>query len=67
MIAHLFGARNRIRRLFLAQRDKMPPAERSIASLEIIHSLISLPIFQEKEIFFIYCPYRSEVDTTRSA
>lgn len=64
MIAHLVGARNRLRRLFLAQRDKMPQAERSIASQLIVQSLVSLPIFQDKQVFFIYCRYRSEVETT---
>ncbi len=33
-------------------------------SKKIIEQLVTLPIFQEKNRFFIYCSYRSEVETT---
>jgi len=64
MIDNLVDDRTRIRRRFLAQRDAIPPAERATWSERIIQSLVSLPIFQEKHFFFIYCHFRSEVETT---
>jgi 5-formyltetrahydrofolate cyclo-ligase len=64
MIHNLVDDRNRIRRQFLAQRDAIPLAERATGSERIIQSLVSLPIFQEKQFFFIYCHFRSEVETT---
>lgn len=33
-------------------------------SRQIIDQLVALPIFQDKNRFFIYCSYRSEVETT---
>lgn len=33
-------------------------------SRQIITTLVTLPIFQEKSRFFIYCSYRSEVETS---
>jgi 5-formyltetrahydrofolate cyclo-ligase len=64
MIHNLVDDRNRIRRQFLAQRDALPLAERATWSERIIQSLVSLPIFQVKHFFFIYCHFRSEVETT---
>jgi 5-formyltetrahydrofolate cyclo-ligase len=64
MIDKLADDRDRIRRQFLAQRDAIPLAERATWSGRIIQSLVSLPIFQEKRFFFIYCHFRSEVETT---
>jgi 5-formyltetrahydrofolate cyclo-ligase len=32
-------------------------------SRQIIEALIALPLYQEKTLFFIYCSYRSEVET----
>ena len=64
MIDNLVDDRDRIRRQFLAQRDAIPLAERATGSERIIRSLVSLPIFQEKRFFFIYCHFRSEVETT---
>jgi 5-formyltetrahydrofolate cyclo-ligase len=56
--------RNRIRRLLLAERDRMPQATRNAGSERIVASLVSLPLFSEKQVFFIYCHYRSEVTTS---
>ncbi len=64
MIDNLVDDRDRLRRQFLAQRDAIPLAERATGSEQIIQSLVSLPIFQEKLFFFIYCHFRSEVETT---
>lgn len=63
MIDNLVRERDRLRRFFLEQRDQLPLAERDAGSEQIFNTFVSLPLFQEKHIFFIYCHYRSEVRT----
>ena len=55
--------RDRLRPFFREQRDQLPLVERDAGSEQIFNTLVSLPLFQEKRIFFIYCHYRSEVRT----
>lgn len=61
MIDNLVRERDRLRRFFLEQRDQLPLGERDAGSEQIFNTFVSLPLFQEKHIFFIYCHYRSEV------
>jgi 5-formyltetrahydrofolate cyclo-ligase len=63
MIDPLVDERNRVRQRFLAIRDSMSPEERVAFSGHISRSLISLSVFREKQIFFVYCHYRGEVET----
>jgi 5-formyltetrahydrofolate cyclo-ligase len=55
--------RQKLRRHFLAERDALSQAERASMSRQIIETLVALPVFQEKSQIFIYCSYRSEVET----
>lgn len=61
MIDKRIRERDRLRRFFLEQRDQLPLVERDAGSEQILNTFVSLPVFQEKLIFFIYCHYRSEV------
>lgn len=63
MIDNLVRERDCLRRFFLEQRDQLPLGERDAGSEQIFNTFVSLPLFQEKHIFFIYCHYRSEVRT----
>ena len=63
MTDKLARERHRLRRFFLEQRDQLSMVDQEIASDQILNTFISLPLFQEKNIFFIYCQYRSEVRT----
>lgn len=63
MIDKLVRERHRLRRFFLEQRDQLSLVERDTGSEQILNTFVSLPIFQEKLTFFIYCHYRSEVRT----
>jgi len=63
MIDHQIQERHRIRRQLLAERDRMSLPARDDASERIVASVLSLPFFQEKQHFFIYCHFRSEVRT----
>ncbi len=56
--------RQTVRSRFLKQRSQLTPADRKTMSIQIAKKLLTLPIFQEKSIFFIYCNYHSEVETT---
>lgn len=55
--------RQTLRSRLLAQRERLSDADRSKMSRQIIETLISLSLYQEKSHFFIYCSYRSEVET----
>jgi 5-formyltetrahydrofolate cyclo-ligase len=63
------GARDRMndrdeqRRLFLARRDALTPAERLTKSDAIWKRLVELPAFQRAEAAFFYVTHGSEVDT----
>lgn len=63
MINNLVRERHRLRRFFLEQRDQLSVADQDGASEQILNTFVSLPLFQEKRIFFIYCHCRSEVRT----
>jgi len=63
MIDKLVRERHRLRRFFLEQRDQLSLVDRDTGSEQILNTFVSLPIFQEKLTFFIYCHYRSEVRT----
>lgn len=52
-----------MRRHFLAIRDRMSAEERGVLSERIASFLLSLPLFADKQVFFIYCHYQSEVAT----
>lgn len=64
MTESLKQERNRIRQMLLAQRDRISPAEREQCSALITERLLVHPLFRDHQIFFIYCSYRSEVETT---
>jgi len=63
MIDTFARERSHMRRLLLAERDRLSPATRAAESGRIVASLVALPFFSEKQHFFIYCHYRSEVST----
>lgn len=63
MIDRTGEERSQIRRRFLAIRDRLPFTERVALSARIARSLLSLPLFSDKQVFFIYCHYQSEVAT----
>lgn len=64
MIDNLADERHRMRRQLLAQRNAMSLLERVNGSHRIYQRFIALPFFPAKQFFFIYCHYRSEVETT---
>jgi 5-formyltetrahydrofolate cyclo-ligase len=53
-----------LRRQLLAVRDQLSPRVRDLASQRIIASLFHQPLFNQQQSFFIYCHYRSEVEST---
>jgi len=63
MIDRAGEERSQIRRRIQAIRDRMSPKERVDLSARIARSLLSLPLFSDKQVFFIYCHYQSEVAT----
>lgn len=63
MIDPLGEERRKMRQHFLAIRDRLSLKERAALSARITHSLLSLPLFSVKQVFFIYCHYQSEVAT----
>ena len=52
-----------LRRQLLSRRDAMHPAERSEKSLALAKKLCAQPSVFQRSILFIYCSYRSEVET----
>ena len=63
MTGSLCLERQRLRRHFLAERNALSPTDRTARSRQIIETLCALPVFKEKSQLFIYCSYRSEVQT----
>ncbi|MCL2789534.1 MAG: 5-formyltetrahydrofolate cyclo-ligase [Desulfobulbus sp.] len=64
MIAALSHERSRMRTMIMTRRDLLPLAERLAQSERIAASLLAHPVFRQKKILFIYCHFRSEVQTT---
>lgn len=56
--------RRMLRNRSLEQRNALSPAHRKNMSRRIIDTLIALPVFQENSLYFIYCSYQSEVETS---
>jgi len=56
--------RDQLRRLLLNRRDCLPIAEQERNSALITQQLLALPIYDQCQVFFIYCSYRSEVATS---
>jgi len=56
--------RSRMRTMITARRDLLPPVERLAKSEQIAALLLAHSVFLQKKIFFIYCHFRSEVQTT---
>jgi 5-formyltetrahydrofolate cyclo-ligase len=54
--------RYKLRSHYLAERNVLSSSDRAAMSRQIIEKLVTLPIF-EKNHFFIYCSYQSEVET----
>jgi 5-formyltetrahydrofolate cyclo-ligase len=52
-----------IRKKVLADRDSMPPSQRSAKSREIEERLFTLPEFKSARVIMFFASFRSEVDT----
>jgi 5-formyltetrahydrofolate cyclo-ligase len=63
MLVSLEHERQRLRRLFLAQRNALSAADRRTNSVRIADILMTLPEFRRAQRLFIYCHYHSEVET----
>ena len=55
--------RKNLRRIQLAARERISPAERTTANASITHIFFSLQLLSDARLFFVYCSYRSEVET----
>jgi 5-formyltetrahydrofolate cyclo-ligase len=55
--------KNEIRKKVLADRDSMPPPQRSAKSREIEERLFSLPEFKSARTIMFFASFRSEVET----
>lgn len=60
-----YPERTILRRQLLSTRDALRPEERFKKSLAITNTLCQLPDFRERLAVFIYCSYRSEVETLK--
>ena len=65
MVDALSHERGRIRKTIMARRDLLSPADRLAGSEQIAASLLTHPVLLRKKILFIYCHFRSEVQTTQ--
>ncbi|MCL1980237.1 MAG: 5-formyltetrahydrofolate cyclo-ligase [Proteobacteria bacterium] len=63
MVDALIQERDRLRRTTLARRDLLSPADQQARSEKIAGSLLSHPLLCHKKVIFIYCHFRSEVQT----
>ena len=55
--------RRNLRRIQLAARERISPAERATANALIVHHFFSLQLLFDAHLLFVYCSYRSEVGT----
>ncbi|WP_051553564.1 5-formyltetrahydrofolate cyclo-ligase [Desulfobulbus elongatus] len=65
MIDGSFRERSRLRQAMVAQRDRLSAEERLAKSERIAAVLMTHPLFSQKKLVFIYCHFRSEVQTAR--
>jgi 5-formyltetrahydrofolate cyclo-ligase len=56
--------RDQLRLLSLKRRNCIPTAEQERNSALITEQLLALPVFEQNQVFFVYCSYRSEVATS---
>jgi len=63
MVDALSHERGRIRKTIMARRDLLSPADRLAGSERIAASLLTHPVLRRTKIVFIYCHFRSEVQT----
>ncbi|MBM9536765.1 5-formyltetrahydrofolate cyclo-ligase [Desulfobulbus alkaliphilus] len=63
MTDHRCMDRQELRTRFLTRRNVLSREQRDTMSARIAELVTGLPIFREKNHFFLYCSYQSEVDT----
>ncbi len=56
-------SRHALRKEILAQREAMPPQERTAKSFTLTTIVWQMPIFQQADTIFFYVNFRSEVET----
>ncbi|MCL2457243.1 MAG: 5-formyltetrahydrofolate cyclo-ligase [Desulfobulbus sp.] len=64
MVDLLSHERGQMRKTIVARRDRLSPADRLAKSERIAASLLTHLVLRHKKIIFIYCHFRSEVQTT---